>query len=117
MSGMSLLQGLSFNVLYLSEAADLSHPFLLSAHQIHVFISHPGLLGRIICPFSMTEAQSTVLKIGGSHFFLKSAETKLLLTVLFLIPHFSNPGDGEKHHGEPRQPDCPDAVDIVTWQQ
>ena len=68
MSGMSLLQGLSFNVLYLSEAADLSHPFLLSAQQIYVFISHSGLLGRIICPFSMTEAQSTFLKIVGSHF-------------------------------------------------
>ena len=63
-----LLYGQSFNVLDLSEAVDLSHPFLLSAHQIYVFISHSGLLGRIICPFTMTEAQSTFLKIVGSHF-------------------------------------------------
>ena len=34
-----------------------------------------------------------------------------------LIPHLSNPGNGEKHHGEPQQPDCPVAVNIMFWQQ
>ena len=31
--------------------------YLLSGHQISVFISHSGRFGRIFCPFSMTEAQ------------------------------------------------------------
>ena len=42
--------GLSFNIFYLTEAADWSHPFLLSAYQIYVFISHSGRFGRIFCP-------------------------------------------------------------------
>ena len=33
------------------------------------------------------------------------------------IPHLSNPGNGEKHHGEPQQPDCPVSVDIMAWKQ
>ncbi len=49
--------GLSFNVFYLTKAADWSHPFLLSVHQIYIFISHSGHFGRIFCPFSITEAQ------------------------------------------------------------
>ena len=40
---------------YLTEAADWSPPFLLSDHQIYVFISHSGHFARIICPFSITE--------------------------------------------------------------
>ncbi len=34
-----------------------------------------------------------------------------------LIPHLGNPGNGEKHHGEPQQPDCLIAVDTMTWQR
>ena len=34
-----------------------------------------------------------------------------------LIPHLSNPGNGEKYHGEPRQPYCPVAVNIMSWKQ
>ena len=41
----------------MTEAADWSHPFLRSGHQIYVFISHPGRFGRILCSFSITEAQ------------------------------------------------------------
>ena len=43
-------------VVFLTEAADWSHPFLRSGHQINVFISQSGRFGRILCLFSMTEA-------------------------------------------------------------
>ena len=41
---------------YLTEAVDWSHPFLLSVHQIYVFISHSCRFGRFFCPFSITSA-------------------------------------------------------------
>ena len=54
---MKYVMRLSFTVFYLTEAADWSHPFLLSTYQIYVFISHSGPFGRFFCRFSMTQSQ------------------------------------------------------------
>ena len=70
-------------------------------------ISHNSLLSRLV-------SRTTFNRILW-HFLLSPMLRRNQLPVLF--PHLSNPGNGEKHHGEPQQPDCLVAVNIMSWKQ
>ena len=54
----------------MTEAADWSHPFPASAHQVYIFISHSGRFGRILCLFSMTEAEFPLKALFYVHIFV-----------------------------------------------
>ena len=54
---MAILFNNRFGVIVLTEAVDWSYPFLRSAYQIYVILSHSGRFGRISCLFSITESQ------------------------------------------------------------
>ena len=59
--------------------------FLLSVHQIYVFISHSGRFGRIFCPFSMTEAQFPLESTFPCAYF-RSRRPPAVLSALFCLP-------------------------------